>query len=138
MVGHEGVGVKRAVFFFERLARPGRAPLEVLVSPLPCSFGGTTDENRPPALVLMREPECRSGPWLTAFARAYGLTPTELIVAAALAGGLEPAGVAEHHEVSLATVRTQIAAVINKTGGGRLRELTQRLAGWGAVAPRRD
>ena len=117
------------------LARPGRAPLEALVSPLPRSLGGAADDGSPWALVLVREPECRAGPWLAAFARAYGLTAAETAVAAALAEGLDPAGVAERQNVSLTTVRSQVAAVVKKAGGGGLRELTRRLAGWGAVAP---
>ncbi len=58
----------------------------------------------------------------------FGLTPAEAALAELLAEGVPPAAAAERRGVGMPTVRTQIRALLAKTGAARLHELTALLA----------
>jgi DNA-binding CsgD family transcriptional regulator len=62
------------------------------------------------------------------FARAHGLTPAESRVLELLCDGLDPRDIATVNEVGMATVRTQVNSIRDKTGAGSIRALLQRLA----------
>jgi DNA-binding CsgD family transcriptional regulator len=62
------------------------------------------------------------------FARANGLTPAELRVLELLCEGLDPRAIADINEVGLATVRTQVYSIRDKTGAASIRALIERLA----------
>jgi DNA-binding CsgD family transcriptional regulator len=62
------------------------------------------------------------------FARAHALTPTETRVLEALCEGDQPREVAARHQVGMATVRSQIGSIRNKTGAESIRELVRRVA----------
>jgi DNA-binding CsgD family transcriptional regulator len=62
-------------------------------------------------------------------AQAYGLTPAEARLAAAVAGGRELGELSEEWAVSTQTLRTQLKAVFAKTGVRRQTELVRLLAG---------
>lgn len=67
----------------------------------------------------------------SALARWLGLTPAQARVAACLSRGLKPEAVARHCGRSLATVRTQIRAILERSGMENLQQLYRALAGLG-------
>ena len=62
------------------------------------------------------------------FARSHGLTPAESKVLELLCEGLDPRDIAAANEVGMATVRTQVNSIRDKTGAASIRVLLQRLA----------
>ena len=60
---------------------------------------------------------------------AFGLTPGEARVAAALAAGQTVESIAATRSVSVSTVRTQLRAVFDKLGVSRQPEMVRRLKG---------
>ena len=62
------------------------------------------------------------------YQQAFGLTGTEARLADALARGQSPQDYADRFQVSIATVRTQIRALLAKTGATNLRSLVVLLA----------
>lgn len=59
---------------------------------------------------------------------AFGITPAESRVLAALMAGVRPKEFAALHKVSLATVRTQIAALMDKMDCERQADLVRKAA----------
>ncbi len=55
--------------------------------------------------------------------RLYGLTAAEVEVALAIARGDTATAIAERREVRISTVRSQLAAILAKTGAARQTEL---------------
>lgn len=91
------------------VARSGRAPLEVLVSPLPGDARGVMavvlgDRERIPAI----EPD--------ALRAAYGLTPAQANLAAFLAQGFSLEDAAAHFGVTIGTARDRVKQVFARTG----------------------
>jgi DNA-binding CsgD family transcriptional regulator len=89
--------------------RSGRAPLEVLVSPLLADAQGVMavvlgDRERVPAI----EPD--------ALRAAYGLTPAQATLAAFLAQGFSLEDAAAHLAVTIGTVRDRVKQVFARTG----------------------
>lgn len=81
------------------------------------------------ALVIARAPnrlQTRLGGLSLAL---FGLTPTEAVVASALASGRSPQAVADSMNVSIGTVRTHIRRVFDKAGVHSLLELASRFMG---------
>ena len=66
-----------------------------------------------------------------ALARWLGLTPAQARVAACLSRGLTPEAVAAHCGRSIATVRKQIRAILERSGIENLQQLYRALAGLG-------
>ncbi len=62
------------------------------------------------------------------FARAHGLTPAESSVLELLSEGRDPREVAQVHEVGMATVRTQVKDIRDKTGASSIRSLMHQVA----------
>jgi DNA-binding CsgD family transcriptional regulator len=69
------------------------------------------------------------------YQRAFGLTPAEARLADALAHGTSPQVYADTVGLSIATVRTQIRALLAKTGAANLRALVVLLASLPRTAP---
>lgn len=69
------------------------------------------------------------------YQRAFGLTPAEARLADALAHGASPQDHADSAGVSIATVRTQIRALLAKTGAANLRALVVLLASLPRTVP---
>ena len=108
--------------------------LAALVMPLPrrlsdapgAGMGRTADR----ALVLLRElAAAPSAPPVDLLRVLFGLTRAEAEVARALAGGATKRAVADARGLREATVRTQVRAVLDKTGAANLRDLERLLAG---------
>lgn len=62
------------------------------------------------------------------YARSHGLTPAETRVLAALCQGVPPAEVAARLGVGIATVRSQIGSIRQKTGADSIRALVRQVA----------
>jgi DNA-binding CsgD family transcriptional regulator/PAS domain-containing protein len=110
------------------IERPnGKPPYQVFVVALPEKSAFAVERQVPLALVLTKDATQRvAAPPL--FAQLYGLTPAEGRLAAALLTGKTPGEHATAAAVSIATVRTQLHAVLAKTGTRRQVELVCLLA----------
>jgi DNA-binding CsgD family transcriptional regulator len=109
-----------------RLSRDRRLPLTVLVAPHRARFGWI-DVVRPRAMLFITDPEATAGVRLQWLRDDFGLTPAEAAVAVEIleADGLLAA--ASRLGVSLATARTHLAHVFDKTGTRRQAELVRLL-----------
>jgi DNA-binding CsgD family transcriptional regulator len=90
----------------------------------------------PTALVLIVDPEKEPEPELQALRRLYGLTSTEAEIALRVLDGAGLGPIAEELSVSLATVRTHLQHVFDKTHTHRQAELVRLLLA-GLAATRR-
>lgn len=79
-------------------------------------------------LLMLGKRNAGGGLALESFARANGLSPTELRVLKALCEGKPPSEVAGHHGVAMSTMRTQIGNIRTKTGASSIRDLLRRVA----------
>jgi DNA-binding CsgD family transcriptional regulator/PAS domain-containing protein len=118
-----------------RIIRRTQPPLAVLVAPLPTRLHPAMALAPSLALVLITDPA--NGPVLAAqtLQQLFALTAAEAEVALALAAGRGAEDIAAEREVSLATVRTQIRQILEKTGALHLRDLVRLLAGLPAGRP---
>jgi DNA-binding CsgD family transcriptional regulator len=108
----------------------GRRPLLALVTP---AAGRGTARSKPAALVFVGDPELALAVPPERLRRLYGLTRAEAAVAVALLRGDDMRAVADGLGVTLATARTHLQRVFEKTGTRRQAELVSLLLG-GAVA----
>ena len=110
----------------------GPSPV-ILVSPLPTglsSVAGAVDPGVQPGLALIISRDPAAQPILSSdlLKRVFGLSPSESIIAIALANGTTAETVAAQRRATTATVRTQIRHILEKTGSANLRALTRLLA----------
>ena len=84
-------------------------------------------ESRVVLMVFGGKPE-RSQLAIDFYARAQGLTGAESTVLGQLAGGLDPQQIADANEVSITTIRSQIASIRAKTRADSIRNLLDRIA----------
>lgn len=105
----------------------GRAPLEMMVSPLRLREVGFANE--PPAAVLfLRDPE-RSVMPVARLQELYRLTLAEARVAQRLRNGESVTEIGDSLMVSVATVRTHVRRLLEKLGAKSISDLTRRIAG---------
>jgi DNA-binding CsgD family transcriptional regulator len=110
------------------VSRPfGHQPYHVLVAPLAPQSALVGAWQRP--LVLISDPERRTPLSADLLAQLFRFTAAESRLAMALLAGAEPAEYATANGVSLATVRTQLRALLAKTGTRRQAELVRLLGG---------
>ena len=108
---------------------PGRAPLSLFADPLPPD--GLAAERfaepftLPAALVLVSDPESRTLLPETALAAAFGLTPAESRLLAALCAGEAPADYADRQQISRETARFHVKQLLAKTGARRQADLVR-------------
>lgn len=102
----------------------GRPALEIGILPLPVRLGQTGGEGASLAMLSLR-PLFRNGRrhWPGTAERPCGLTGAEWSLALALADGMEPAEYAQRKGVRISTVRSQIQAILGKTGTRRCSEI---------------
>lgn len=107
-----------------RLATLGQDDHRVAVSVVP--LPGAVDASVT-LLVLGKRAVCQELS-VHGYARAIGLTPAETRVLERLCAGEKPTEVAQKQGVAIATVRTQIGAIRNKTGASSIRDLVRQVA----------
>ena len=103
----------------------GRPALEIGIMPLPVRIGqGGVGDAALMAMLSLR-PLFRAGRrhWPGPAERPCGLTGAEWSLALALADGMEPAEYARQKGVRISTVRSQIHAILGKTGTRRSSEI---------------
>jgi len=109
---------------------PGRSPLSIFVDPVPSEGADTAVFGdpfaQPAALVLASDPDVRTRLPEEALASAFGLTPTEARMLAALCAGDTPAEYAELHRISRETARFHVKQLLAKTGARRQADLVRR------------
>jgi len=79
------------------------------------------------AIIYLRDPEASPTPAVDHIAMAHGLTPAESRVLRALLNDSDVRSIAENFGVSVATVRNQIARIMEKTGTAKQTELMRLL-----------
>jgi len=105
----------------------GRPAMEMHVVPLKPHLAADVARAQPMAMVLLRCPFYRSE-WPRSARRPYGLTQAEMAVLAAMVEGLAPSEYAERSGVRMSTVRSQIKAILAKTGCRRVAEVVALFA----------
>jgi DNA-binding CsgD family transcriptional regulator len=103
---------------------------------IPIGVGGVADAPPHTAVIIIVDPESEPVPDSDALRRLYGLTKTEAEVALRVLDGTGLVPIAEELAMSLATVRTHLQHVFDKTDTHRQAELV-RLLLRGAPATRR-
>jgi len=113
------------------LPRPsGREALLAVAAPIaPRHAGAWIADQAAAAVLFIRDPARQQQASEDLLARAYGLTPAEARLAAALSRGLRLEEFAVEQNVSLNTVRTQLRAVFDKTGTHRQADLVRLALG---------
>lgn len=104
----------------------GKRPYVIQVLPLHHTGSGEMPREAT-ALVLIIDTEQESVPSTTLLRRLFGLTRTEAEVAVRIVRGADLKQIAEELSVSLATVRTHLQHVFDKTDTHRQSELVRRL-----------
>lgn len=99
-----------------------RPSLELRIAPLKPRLAASVTSARPMALVVLRQPFYRAQ-WSLSSNRPFSLTQAEIAVVGALVEGLTPAECAMRNGVKISTVRSQIKAIMAKTGTRRMTEI---------------
>jgi DNA-binding CsgD family transcriptional regulator len=124
-----GWGTARRGFVGDALLhvpRKGRLPLSILV--IPTSPSRTSWVSGDPTYVLLVfDPERQLAMNEQLLATDLGLTDRESQVVALLAGGLQIEQIAQHLQVTVHTVRSQLKAAFHKTGCHTQAQLVKRL-----------
>ena len=117
----------------------GRPALEIGILPLPARIGQHGVGDGAVMVMLSLRPLFRAGRrhWPGVIERPCGLTGAEWSLALALADGMEPAEYAQRQGVRISTVRSQIQAILAKTGTHRSSEIASLFSAleWDAGAP---
>ncbi len=101
----------------------GRFPQQVMALPLRADSVLVSHWQRPLALVAVTDVASSTSVGVDTLRELYGLSGAEARVVTALARGDSVAEVAEAHQVTLNTIRTQMKSVFQKTGTHRQGEL---------------
>jgi len=110
------------------IARNGRPPLMVILLPLAVECRYQQMGTHRAFAVIIEDPTEPLPLSPDSLIGSFGLTPAEAAVAVALADALSPAEIAARRGIGMATVRTHIARVLEKTGSRSIVELVRLLA----------
>ena len=108
---------------------PDRLPFALHVAPISRQARDLFGDHA--ALVFIADGSNRSVPNADLIRTLFDLTVAEARVARRLAAGATPADIAEAHNVSLGTVRSQLKSVFAKTNVERQSDLVRLLSGYG-------
>lgn len=107
--------------------KPGstHTPLQVMATPV--AANPAIGSHQPAALILVHGPQgVDSGSHL--LQQIFGLTPAEARLTRLILEGRSPGDAAIQLHVSVSTIRTQLSAVLKKTGAQRQSDLVRRLS----------
>ncbi len=111
----------------------------VMVAPAPARLALEAGAGvEPLILIVLRDMARHPAPPPEMLCDIFGLSPAEAEVAVALMGGVSAEQVAEHRAVALGTVRSQVRAILEKSGAANLRDLERSLAALGTMALRSE
>ncbi len=111
------------------IPRPSKKPsYNLIVSPLASTASPGNIHQRASALIQIANPDHQPVLMTDLLVSLYKLTPAETRLALRLFEGVTPAEYAEDAGISIATVRTQIRSVLDKTHTKRQAELIKLLA----------
>ena len=111
------------------ISRPsGRPPYIVTVAPAPRQEADRFETIGAAAILIVADPTRSGQPATEILKDAYGLSPAEAEVASDLANGHTARQIADDRGVSIATVRSQIQSVLQKTGLRRQSDLVRLLS----------
>lgn len=100
-------------------------PLQVMATPVAANPAIGSDQ--PTALILVHGPQ-RPDSGNHLLQQIFGLTPAEARLARLILEGRSPGDAAIQLHVSVSTIRTQLSAVLKKTGAQRQSDLVRRLS----------
>ncbi len=108
--------------------RPGstQVPLHILATPV--AANPSAGAHQPAALVLVHSPQGGADSDSHLLQQIFGLTPAEARLARLILEGSSPGDAAIQLHVSVSTIRTQLSAVLKKTGAQRQSDLVRRLS----------
>lgn len=118
--------VRRGLRKLLTLGQEGPDGQSVAVSVVPLGTLGA--DERAATLVILGRRRVGAELALQGFARIHHLTPGETRVLVALCRGEPPAAIAAAHGVGIATIRTQISGIRQKTGAPSIRALLGQVA----------
>jgi len=106
---------------------PNRAPLQLACLPVTDESGIQARAGSVRLMLIVSDPEERLRRKAERFGQAYRLTPAEAHVVLELAIGGDRSALAERLGISIATVRSQLTSIFDKTGVRRQAELVRLL-----------
>jgi PAS domain-containing protein/DNA-binding CsgD family transcriptional regulator len=116
------------------ISRPsGRRPFAVLVAPLSPETALAAEYQLPAALILITDLDRRPEVLGRRLVELFGLTAAEACLAVALVAGKRLEDIAEERGVRMPTLRTQMRAILDKTGTHRQADLMRLIVGLPAV-----
>jgi PAS domain-containing protein/DNA-binding CsgD family transcriptional regulator len=116
------------------ISRPsGRRPFAALIAPLSPKTAAIARHELPGALILITDLDRRPDVLGRRLVELFDLTPAEACLAVALVAGKRLEDIAEERGVRMPTLRTQMRAILDKTGTDRQADLMRLLAGLPAV-----
>jgi DNA-binding NarL/FixJ family response regulator len=114
-----------------RISRgPGKPILAATVTALPLSLAADIDATRALALIIVRDLGATSDAGQAEFMSLFGLTGAEAALVPQLLAGDTASVIAKSRGVSAATVRAQVARILDKTGAANLRALAAMISAW--------
>jgi len=119
------------------VTRPsGRRPFAVVVAPLSPDATLAGEHPHPAALVLITDLERQPRALGRRLVDLFGLTPAEACLGASLATGKRLEDIAVERGVRMPTLRTQLRAILDKTGTRRQADLVRLIVGLPALRMR--
>jgi PAS domain-containing protein/DNA-binding CsgD family transcriptional regulator len=116
------------------ISRPsGRRPFAVLVAPLSPETALIAKHEAPAALILITDLDRRPDVLGRRLVELFGLTAAEACLAVALVAGKRLEDIAEERGVRMPTLRTQMRAILDKTGTDRQADLMRLIVGLPAL-----
>ena len=116
------------------VSRPsGRRPFALLIAPLSPDVTLAAQHQAPAALILITDLERQPKVLGRRLVDLFGLTPAEACLAVALVAGKRLEDIAEERGVRMPTLRTQLRAILDKTGTRRQADLMRLIVGLPAV-----
>jgi DNA-binding CsgD family transcriptional regulator len=109
-----------------RVMRNEGSPLMALVVPLPRPEAGPAPDE-PAAMLLISDPDRQRKPIGRHLIDWFGLSQAEATLAVQLADGVRLESLAEQRRVRISTLRSQLSAILSKTGTTRQPELIRLL-----------